>query len=313
MPYISALDHPAAADGRRPVPRAALEGGRGRAAQDHPVHALRHRRPVARPELLHQHRPRAASRRRAARRSCFEPGLGLPPDDDDHADLRHRVHHVARRADHRARHRQRHLADHLRRHRRRRCRRRSRTTLAVRARGRAVSSSSCSSSLLLHGRASSRRSSSWSAASGASRCSTRSASSAGGCTAARARTCRSRSTPSGVIPPIFASSILLFPGTIAELRRPPVGARRSPSMLAPGSVALQPASTSALIIFFCYFYTAVTFNPVDVADNMKKFGGYIPGIRPGPADRRVHRPHPDAHHARRRALRRRPSACCRPS
>ena len=50
-----------------------------------------------------------------------EPGLGLPPDDDDHADDRHRLHHVGRRADHRARHRQRHLADHLRRHRRATC------------------------------------------------------------------------------------------------------------------------------------------------------------------------------------------------
>ena len=51
----------------------------------------------------------------------------------------------------------------------------------------------------------------------------------------------------------------------------------SPSCSTPGSLALQPASYVALIIFFCYFYTAVTFNPTDVADNMKKFGGYIPG------------------------------------
>ena len=43
------------------------------------------------------------------------------------------------------------------------------------------------------------------------------------------------------------------------------------------------SSTSALIVFFCYFYTAVTFNPVDVADNMRKYGGFIPGIRPGKA------------------------------
>ena len=41
------------------------------------------------------------------------------------------------------------------------------------------------------------------------------------------------------------------------------------------------SSTSRLIVFFCYFYTAVTFNPVDVADNLKKYGGFIPGIRPG--------------------------------
>ena len=54
-----------------------------------------------------------------------------------------------------------------------------------------------------------------------------------------------------------------------------------------------------------YFYTAVTFNPVDVADNLKKYGGYIPGIRPGQEDGRVHRPRALAHHLRRRHLPRR--------
>ena len=84
----------------------------------------------------------------------------------------------------------------------------------------------------------------------------------------------------GVIPPIFASSLLLFPGTIAQLHRPPVRRRRSSQYLAPGTW-LYNLVYVGLIIFFCYFYTAVTFNPVDVADNMKKFGGFIPGIRPG--------------------------------
>ncbi|MEM6531424.1 MAG: preprotein translocase subunit SecY [Myxococcota bacterium] len=84
---------------------------------------------------------------------------------------------------------------------------------------------------------------------------------------------------SGVIPPIFASSILTLPATLANF--------------VPGNFMadVQPffqmdswfynSSYVILIVFFCYFYTAVTFNPVDVADNMKKYGGYIPGVRPG--------------------------------
>jgi len=84
---------------------------------------------------------------------------------------------------------------------------------------------------------------------------------------------------SGVIPPIFASSILMFPGTIASFVQHPV-ADRIAELLQPGSL-LYNIMYVALIIFFCYFYTAVTFDPVEVADNMKKFGGYIPGIRPG--------------------------------
>jgi preprotein translocase subunit SecY len=84
---------------------------------------------------------------------------------------------------------------------------------------------------------------------------------------------------SGVIPPIFASSILLFPAQIANM----VG---SPWMQEVSS-ALQPTDWRynviyvSLIIFFTFFYTAVTFNPVDVADNLKKGGGFVPGIRPG--------------------------------
>ncbi|MDQ7782189.1 MAG: preprotein translocase subunit SecY [Desulfomonilaceae bacterium] len=83
----------------------------------------------------------------------------------------------------------------------------------------------------------------------------------------------------GVIPPIFASSLIIFPATIAQFLNVPV--------LTSITAWLMPATGVyeliyvALIIFFCYFYTAVTFNPVDVADNMKKYGGYIPGIRPG--------------------------------
>jgi preprotein translocase subunit SecY len=83
----------------------------------------------------------------------------------------------------------------------------------------------------------------------------------------------------GVIPPIFASSILLFPATLASFIRHPVTQTVSQA-LTPGSWAYESLYV-AFIIFFCYFYTAVTFNPVDVADNMKKYGGFVPGIRPG--------------------------------
>ncbi len=81
----------------------------------------------------------------------------------------------------------------------------------------------------------------------------------------------------GVIPPIFASSILVFPATLATF----VPALKNYSaMLTPGGW-IYDVIYVVLIVFFTYFYTAVTFNPVDVADNLKKYGGFIPGIRPG--------------------------------
>jgi preprotein translocase subunit SecY len=83
----------------------------------------------------------------------------------------------------------------------------------------------------------------------------------------------------GVIPPIFASSILIFPATVAQFIQHP-WAQAAASYLAPGQW-LHDVLYVGFIVFFCYFYTAVVFNPVDVAENMKKFGGYIPGIRPG--------------------------------
>ncbi|MBI4209740.1 MAG: preprotein translocase subunit SecY [Deltaproteobacteria bacterium] len=84
---------------------------------------------------------------------------------------------------------------------------------------------------------------------------------------------------SGVIPPIFASSLLMFPLTIANFIQAPwiVWFRDH----------LDPRSTvynlvyGGLILFFCYFYTAIVFNPVDVSENLRKYGGYVPGIRPG--------------------------------
>lgn len=86
---------------------------------------------------------------------------------------------------------------------------------------------------------------------------------------------------SGVIPPIFASSIIMFPATVANLIEVP-WVQTAAGWMQPGHMAYYIFYV-AFIIFFCYFYTAVTFNPVDVADNVKKQGGYIPGIRPGKA------------------------------
>jgi preprotein translocase subunit SecY len=84
---------------------------------------------------------------------------------------------------------------------------------------------------------------------------------------------------SGVIPPIFASSIIMFPATLASFVKIPWMQQAAASMR-PGSLIYELMYVG-FIFFFCYFYTAVTFNPEDVADNMKKNGGYIPGIRPG--------------------------------
>jgi preprotein translocase subunit SecY len=84
---------------------------------------------------------------------------------------------------------------------------------------------------------------------------------------------------SGVIPPIFASSIIMFPATIAQFINVPIMQSIS-SLLQPGRM-LYESIFVFLIVFFCYFYTAVVFNPNDLADNLKKHGGFIPGIRPG--------------------------------
>ena len=88
---------------------------------------------------------------------------------------------------------------------------------------------------------------------------------------------------SGVIPPIFASSLLLFPATIASFQ----GNAGEPGWVQWIATYLghgQPLYLLAyvgLIVFFCFFYTTVVFNPVDTADNLKKNGGFVPGIRPG--------------------------------
>lgn len=83
----------------------------------------------------------------------------------------------------------------------------------------------------------------------------------------------------GVIPPIFASSILMFPATLATFSQS--------ELLQRVSVMFDPATISynlvfvGMIVFFCYFYTAIIFDPKDISENIRKQGGFIPGIRPG--------------------------------
>jgi preprotein translocase subunit SecY len=89
---------------------------------------------------------------------------------------------------------------------------------------------------------------------------------------------------SGVIPPIFASSILLIPATISGFSNRGGGDTGWLGYIANALGHGQPlymAAYAGMIIFFSYFYTAVVFNPQETADNLKKYGGFIPGIRPG--------------------------------
>jgi preprotein translocase subunit SecY len=88
---------------------------------------------------------------------------------------------------------------------------------------------------------------------------------------------------SGVIPPIFASSILLVPATIAGFSQNGPGWLSAISNQLAHGQPLYMALYAGMIIFFSYFYTAVVFNPQETADNLKKYGGFIPGIRPGSA------------------------------
>jgi preprotein translocase subunit SecY len=83
----------------------------------------------------------------------------------------------------------------------------------------------------------------------------------------------------GVIPVIFAASIMAFPPTIGQLLNSETG-QSFANFFSPNGWAYIVGET-IFIILFTYFYTAVTFNPVDQADNLKKYGGFIPGVRPG--------------------------------
>jgi preprotein translocase subunit SecY len=88
-----------------------------------------------------------------------------------------------------------------------------------------------------------------------------------------------RVNTAGVIPPIFASSILLFPATLGEFSSVP-WLKTVASFFSPQTMTYNVIFI-ALIVFFCYFYTAIIFDPADIAENIRKQGGFIPGIRPG--------------------------------
>jgi preprotein translocase subunit SecY len=87
---------------------------------------------------------------------------------------------------------------------------------------------------------------------------------------------------SGVIPPIFASSILLMPSTVAQFNSQniPDWLATIVSYISHGSV-LYLVLYAAMILFFAFFYTSIIFNPEETAENLKKYGGFIPGMRPG--------------------------------
>jgi len=91
----------------------------------------------------------------------------------------------------------------------------------------------------------------------------------------------------GVVPVIFASSLLYLPALIAQFNQPRNGQAAPPwvnwiqNYLTTGDHPLYMALYFLLIVGFTYFYVAITFNPEEVADNMKKYGGFIPGIRAG--------------------------------
>lgn len=90
-----------------------------------------------------------------------------------------------------------------------------------------------------------------------------------------------RVNTAGVIPPIFASSLLMFPGMILpQFAETNETVRSIITLLLPGG-AVYTVLFVVLIVFFCYFYTAIIFDPKDIAENLKKQGGFIPGIRPG--------------------------------
>jgi preprotein translocase subunit SecY len=84
---------------------------------------------------------------------------------------------------------------------------------------------------------------------------------------------------SGVIPPIFASSLLSFPAVLISFFPAPI-TQKIAAALSPSTIYYNILYVG-FIVFFCYFYTAIVFNPIDLADNMKKYGGFIPGVRPG--------------------------------
>ena len=106
----------------------------------------------------------------------------------------------------------------------------------------------------------------------------------------------------GVMPVIFASSVLTLPQTAGALFKDNRVLRTDAAGRCSGASRMYTLLYAVGIIFFAYFYVSIVFNPNEVADNMRKYGGFIPGIRPGAQHCKLHQRHSDAHHPGRRAL-----------
>jgi len=89
-----------------------------------------------------------------------------------------------------------------------------------------------------------------------------------------------RLNTAGVMPIVFAQSIIVVPGAFAQFFPGAPGAQRMADVFAPDSMVYF-FTTAVLILFFTYFYTSIIFNPIDLAENLKKQGGFIPGVKPG--------------------------------
>jgi preprotein translocase subunit SecY len=88
-----------------------------------------------------------------------------------------------------------------------------------------------------------------------------------------------RINSSGVMPIVFAQSVIVVPGAVAQFSQNP-SAQRISELFQPGTW-LYIILSAVLILFFTYFYTSIIFNPIDLAENLKKQGGFIPGVKPG--------------------------------
>ena len=208
------------------------------------------------------------------------PGMGFPSPHRVDADRRYGLRDVAGRADHGARYRQRDFAHYYHRHHRPLSDRRA-EHVARRPAGSDVAvqtgDSACWSMVLVIGGDHFRHAGT-TAHSGPIR---QACGGAQGLRWAGEPSFRLSVNIAGVIPIIFAQSLIMFPGTLAAFFQDVRFCRSITLWLISPGTRLHRAVYGLIIIFFTYFYTAIVLNPVDLADNMKKSGGFIPGIRPG--------------------------------
>ena len=304
MPYISASIIIQLMTTVSPDLEAAEEGRRGGPQGDQPIHPLLARWSLAAVQAygiavgLEQcaaavvHRIRACS-------SASSTVITLTGGTD--------VPDVARRADHRARRRQRHLADHLRRHRRplpaassaRPSSRRApaRIDPVVADRRLRWSSRSLIGFIVFMERAQRRLLVQYPKRQVGNRSVRRRV------LASAAEAQRRRRDPADLR--LVAAAAADHGRQLQRRSNVPAWLQTIVALSRPRPAALSCSLYAALIVFFCFFYTAIVFNPEETADNLKKYGGFIPGIRPGKTHGRIHRLRADPHHRDRRALSRR--------